>query len=421
MRHRTTSSAEAAVATLASGYRARGDCTTPFYWEPYSSYSIVGSFIPGTEVITFDDIVTPQFEKRRDHGEIIMNPMTKVVTKTEREVVLYDELFSTWKTLTCTGYTTTAYASGLHTYGTVSPLLMMPSETYPATPSISAEAIKDLAITAAWANANETDFESWVFLAEGEKSIKSVSAIVGRFIKLAIQLRKGKLLWALRKELTPKQLADRWMEGRYSIRPLVYDAYALYRALTKPRRKGGRQTYRGSGSGSDSNTLVQKTYTRPGGYEVWARYQTERSISARAGVLALLEDVSPFSQWGFDRTVEALWELTTLSFVADWFFNFGEFIASWTPKLGVRGLASWVTVVDTVTKSKVIDHVVDLYVPTSYTYERAVAISGGLCTTTTQTTNRVPSPNRPLTPTMNIRLNAAKLLDLVIIAKKLWS
>jgi len=39
------------------------------------------------------------------------------------------------------------------------------------------------------------------------------------------------------------------------------------------------------------------------------------------------------------------WELIPFSFVVDWFVNFGDYIQALTPKLGIKGLSSWTTVI----------------------------------------------------------------------------
>lgn len=422
MRHREMSSAEPAINTLITAQTASGSCTDPWKWTDSPASYIAGSYVPNTFEKKYDDVVVSQFEKRRDHGEIFMNPMVSIVTTVNRNPVFYDEMYSTWKSLLCgtapNTYYLNTYNTGLHTQGLGSPTRFLPYDAYPSTPAIDSTVVKEIAVTAAWANANQADMLLLEPVAESKETVHSLIKLSKRIIRLAWQVKRSKWrqVW---KELAPKQLADRWMEGRYLIRPLVYDIAAVAKIInTRSRPKKLRQTYRGGNSASSTNEAISKCYTRPGGYELYCKYETNRTISARAGVLADVEEIEYISRFGLDLPFETLYELTPFSFVLDWFVNVGKVIGSWTPKLGVTGLASWVTVSDTVVKTKVIDHVVDLYVPNQWTHERWVRISGGRCSTTTTTITRLPSPNRPVLPHVNVRLDLAKLLDLVIMIKK---
>lgn len=421
MRHRTRSTVEPAVVTKAVGNSVVGNCTTPFGWVPNPSLDINSSFVPYSKTESFDDVVTLHFEERRDHGEIINNPMTKSVTQVTKTVVLYEEMYSLWRYITCgtPPVQITAYNTGSHIVGTHSPDVLLASEVYPGTPTLSTSAVSDVAVTAAWANAQNADLLAFATLAESQKTIHGLSSLVKRIIRFALLVRKGSFvkIW---KTFTASNLADSWMEGRYMIRPLVYDMWGLYKAVNNVlRRDSYRQTYRGSHSASASATEVKKTFTRPGGYEVWGKYTTTRTITARAGVLAHVQPIVGVTSFGLDQPFATIWELVPFSFVVDWFLNVGQVIASWEPSLGLTGLASWVTVTDAVGKTKAIDHTVDLYVPTFYTYQRWVNITGGACSTTTSVTTRVPSPCRPLLPHPKLRLDAAKLLDLVIMARRI--
>lgn len=422
MRSRSRSETGPTVITKAEGYSASGSCANPFLWTRNTALDINGSYVESSKVETFDDVVVVGFERRRDHGEIFMNPMNRVITEIRREPVLYDEMYSTWRTLTCGTspnlYYPTAYYTGSHIYGTGSPTTFLPYESYPTTPTLDPVTVRELATTAAYANANESELLILEPIAESKETIHSLLKMAGRIIRLIAKVRKSawKAVW---KEFTPKQLSDRWMEGRYMIRPLIYDIAALMRVIenhSKPKRQ--RQTYRGSNSSSASNESVIKTFTRSGGYEIYSKYRTERTVSARAGVLCQVEEVEYISKLGLDQPVSTLWELVPCSFVVDWFCNLGKVIGSWEPKLGITGLASWVTVSDAVVKTKVIDHVNDLYVRVPSTYERYVNISGGKCTTTTTTITRLPNPNKPITPHIKVRLDLAKLLDLVIMIRQ---
>jgi hypothetical protein len=63
-----------------------------------------------------------------------------------------------------------------------------------------------------------------------------------------------------------------------------------------------------------------------------------------AGVLyGFTAEQSAQSYWGMNmaQLPSALWELTPLSFVSDWFLNIGQYIAAISPVPGASQLAGW--------------------------------------------------------------------------------
>jgi len=404
------------VNTLVEVWVPYGSCSNPTGWQLAPQYNITGSFVDITSEEEFGDVLVPNFEKRRDHGETFCNPMYRTFTQTVKTPIYQTDTNEGWVTLDCGGTLTEVLRNtSSRAIGTRSPDELVGS--YPATPSLDENVIRDIAVTAAWANVSEADVNAYATLAESGKTVQSFLSITGRIIRLALQLSRGNLR-AVWKTFTPKQLESHWMEGRYAIRPLLYDikgVTAAIKAVDRPER----YTYRGSDSATATNSQVLSSMSVAGRYRVYGRFDTSRMITARAGVLAALEEISTINRWGLDQPLEALWELVPASFIWDWFLNVGKVLASWTPNLGIRTLASWVTVENTVSMTKCIDHVEDLFVWQSYTSERSLEFSGGNCSTQTSVRTRLCHPARPLMPHMSVRLDAAKLLDLVILAKKL--
>lgn len=138
-------------------------------------------------------------------------------------------------------------------------------------------------------------------------------------------------------------------------------------------------------------------------------------------MLTAIEEISNISRWGLDQPVEALWEIVPYSFICDWFFNVGKTIASWTPNIGFKQLASWVTVSNTVSQSRKVARAEFTYPVLSDTVSKYISITGGNCTSITTAKYRLPNPMLSIVPRFTPRLDAAKLLDLVIIGKKLLS
>lgn len=409
------------INTKAVGYRSDGSCASPEIWNLYPAYDLVGSYRDHSSTETFLDVVTPNFEKRRDHGEVINNPMVKTLSQSTKTSISMDNEIAYWKYLTCSGTAIKVLRTdGSRQIGTLSPDSIFLAGTYPPTPSVDETVVREIAVTAAWANVSSADINAYATMAESGETIQSFKSIAGRIIKTVNQLRKGNLK-AVWKQFTPKQLADRWMEGRYAVRPLVYDIHGVVAALQPLVRRSERHVFRGGNSATETSSVVTTTYYPTSWYRVWGNFSTSRTITARSGVLTAILETSQVSKWGLDQPLEALWELVPYSFICDWFFNVGKVLASWTPNTGLKSLASWVTVDNTVLNMKSINRVDDVYVWTPSTWSRHIAIAGGACTTTATVRSRVINPCRSLVPHLTVRLDAAKLLDLVIIGKKLLS
>jgi hypothetical protein len=151
-------------------------------------------------------------------------------------------------------------------------------------------------------------------------------------------------------EIRPKELAQRYMELRYAIRPLIYDVNGIIAVLEKDTRLYDRFTGRGSASATASTGDLIEGHS----IEWNATADTERSatyyVSARAGVLYHV-NVNQLRLLGVDQLLETAWELIPFSFIVDWFVGVGQAIAAATPTIGATQLASWVTVKETFVSS----------------------------------------------------------------------
>lgn len=422
MRTRTTSKTDPAIPTHLDGFGVTGTCTNPITvtW-PNSAYSENSSYVPYEMTKVMHDVVTPDFYRQSADGVIINNPFDYVLTEWYRDKVSWYTSMFDCITTTCSGKPTTVINSGARRVGTRSPVTIFgASPAFLPAPSLDVDRVKNLAITDAFSKVGDQTAQSLVILAEGEKTIKSFVDIFTRLIRIGRALRKWDVGY-LRKQLSAKELSNRWMEGRYAIRPVVYDMCDVVKALKKrgvarPLRQTSRGGFNDQSTVDQSGVLVYTGFATS--YK--ALKVTQRIISARSGVLTAINKISEATIWGLDRPFEAMWELVPFSFVVDWFFNVGKTIAAWTPKWGLSSLASWVTVHDIVSQSIFTDTVSSTYVAPHTAYENICNVTGGFITKVVKTVNRYPNPNQPILPTYNVRLDAAKLIDLAIWGKRLF-
>lgn len=372
-----------------------------------------------TQLMT--DVITPDYHFRSSKGDIINNPLESTITLSKCDVCEWSYEFIQEK-LGCTPQRWYPYLkqTSIGTRG----FDHLPIPDLPYTPdSLSTEIAQ--AVTQAYANIDTSEIYALATLAEAGKTAKSLYDMTRRLFRIIKALKKLQLK-ALRKELNFREIRDRYMEIRYSVRPLMYDAIGLQKALTK-KLNHLRMTFRGSRVKHSTNADV---YSFDFNFQPWAtrsilvtRSQKVESV-VRAGVLTDVEDTSLISPFGIDKLVESAWELIPFSFIVDWFVNAGEVIGSWTPNFGIRELASWYTVKTTVTNTSFISGDNWSFDNDGTTRGRLInstSLLGYGRSSTIETKTRTPNPERSILPSFNIRLNEWKLLDLAIITRKLWS
>lgn len=421
MRTRLTSGSEPSIPTHNSVWGGYGTCTHPLTFDMPMSGGVDSSYVPFEWSKVMHDTVTPDYFRRSAAGEIINNPFDSTYVETRRQGLTWYTSQFTYYQNTCSGVPTKCISGGMRRIGTAAPVPYLGNPvTFAPTPTLDVETFKNLAIADAYSRIGEQEAQALVILAEGEKTIKSFIDIAIRLIRIGRALRKWDARY-LKRQLTPKELEDRWMEGRYAIRPVVYDMCDVIKCLKKALKdKPMRITYRGGRHDSATNDLPDVvTYSVPGQYAVHCVKSTQRIVSVRSGVLTAVDAISDAMIWGLDRPFEAMWELVPFSFVVDWFFNVGTTIAAWTPKYGSKALASWTTVNETVSQGVYLSYLQDLFTQTMR-YESVLNVTGGFVVTTTKTATRIPNPNLPILPTFNVKLDAAKLLDLAIWGKRFF-
>lgn len=168
-----------------------------------------------------------------------------------------------------------------------------------------------------------------VDFAEGGSTIKMISnlrKLRKEFIKTVVSTKKSKRY----KGLTSGQqrldyLTSKWLEVRYGWMPLIYSTYDALDTLGR-RFQGGLFPV-GGRSGvtiEDTTTSGDGTYQSPTvKRKRILRYRTEMNLQFRLPVGNQLYD------WTSLNPVGIAWELTPLSFVADWFVNIGDLLSLW--------------------------------------------------------------------------------------------
>lgn len=265
------------------------------------------------------DVVTPGFHSLQKCGKFLpLNPVT-IVTENVSKVAGEGQITGRWKS---TGDLYQIYGGAYCPDPVWSLPLPDPSQN-----------LINAAVTAARANAAESEWDVLTFLAEIRETTQTLAGLArvfnARTVDMAYEARRqGRRLkrnpWEMFREL--------WLWGRFGVRPIAYDIVSIANALSNQLVAG--DLVRGRGKQVDSASDVS-TWSVDGGntdtFYVekldWTR--TYRGVS----YIELRSDSE--AKFGTD-IVTTLWEVTPYSFVVDYFVNIGMWVQTLGPMLQGR-------------------------------------------------------------------------------------
>lgn len=206
----------------------------------------------------------------------------------------------------------------------------------------------DVAVNAALSDIAKTDLMLLVSLGE----LRETLALIRKYSRL-LTTRLAPLrdfVYNLRKgRYSAKEIAvmasSQWLEYRYGIMPLVYEIEGVVKALGS-KVAVGRLTARGKTSWEDSETSTINIVGTSGYYPSMSFVTTTR-ITAKysAGFLyePLLQGTAATLGLHLSHVPEAMFELTRLSFVANWFMDLSESIRALTASVRGDVKGGWLT------------------------------------------------------------------------------
>lgn len=369
------------------------------------------------------DVVTPRFRRRRNRGEIVNNPMWKVTYQRAEKPTIVS---GTGGGNPCSSWKLGWIPSVGVVFDTSNPAKAVDDLCAP----YSSES--EIAQTKAWANISVSEMQAWASLGEFPETVKMIADILKTVYRAFFAVKRGDV-GNLRKELKaikdmPKHAADLWLMWRYGVRPLIGEVQALLKILSMKPVTGKRSTFRGKYLVDGSNTLTE-TFSHAswsGGGAGWDfKTTTVESRVFRAGVMVQIEqDInSAAAILGLDDPIVGAYELIPCSFILDWFINVGDTIAAITGNPSLSPVCSWVS--EQITNSTTCKNWGHSNFPDytdcqQYTYaHNSLLIEPGFVNTFVTVTRRVPLAKRYNLPHLNLKLDAAKLLDLALIARQI--
>jgi hypothetical protein len=395
-----------------------------YVWPGVGTQTIPYTFNASQSYKDMQDTVIPNFHERMNNGEIFINPMKRQdvfyrnqLAEFFREAQIKEHpTFDFWQTGTVNPMQYRAdenVAKDMDSY--IWPELFTPYESS-----------RDQAISAAWANVDESEIQGLASLGEMPETLRWIASLFQRALHLA-RLFKGKMVKAaLRRKLrnTTKAdvadaISDIWLEFRYAFRPLVFEMSQALTALEAALTRGSRRTARGFKEKRDSWSNVVEVDNPLNDIGYTATRKTDVHYTARAGVLYdISSDIADLNSiWGIDQPLESIYELTPWSFVLDWFFNVGDIISSWNVGAGLSTLGSWVT--ESIIKTETVK-ITGLHWRSEDIWTRFNTITEttpGVYNMRGYYQQRVPNPSRSLLPRFNLNLDLSKIIDLAALGR----
>lgn len=273
-------------------------------------------------------------------------------------------------------------------------------------PSINTDAkFEALATINAFAKMNASAFDGGVFLGELAETIHMLRHPIAGIVK---HLQKRR--WRNPVNVA-KAGSDAWMEFRYGIRPMVSDVSNIANLFNKKVNGTNRFIHASRVSVPSSMTWVGDTDvgvgkllyhlhhrgTRKTTYHVGLSYKKKINISSVAHQYGV----------GVQDMPNVLWELTPMSFVADWFINVGDWLRAITPNPAVSYLGGFI--------SRKTDEIITSHV-TNVSYGSYTGLPSGMATCHVQQLSRTLCTGIPALPVRKIStLGLARSIDSVIL------
>jgi len=375
----------AIVATPSRGETVWLNCSGPSSWTAYPIIDIPVAALNGRDENMFDWVI-PRFHKRVREGEVFFNNMAREVVTIETKGA------GTWSQrqtvgTDCSG--TIRNNEFRHTNpNTVMFIPTINTPYYPVWPvensalsDRSVEDLKTLVSTEVLSKRGRSDSDIWEMIAEMDKTLHLLRGPVLQLNDLSSRLHKS-IATNTKSRALVKEISADYLLYRYGISPLIKDILSIMKTFERTWGKQ-RKSFRAKDSDS-SKSFTSGSFAYGAALSSWSLETTE-TIQIR-GVSLEEVDLSILSNMGFSSKglITLPWELTGYSFVADWFYNFGDLLGAMVPAYGYKNLGSCLSIERTR---------VNLYSVTTSQYSGAgnwhyTGSFGGTCAIVRQTSTR---------------------------------
>lgn len=386
----------------------------------YGTFNYATTYGSVGKTVDMTDVSTPSFKRLSKMGHLIFNPMVK---ETIEDAAVPGRYYAGSHWLPGDPPRYDGYISGLfypdrRNYG---PSGGVGYITVPDGED-QIDSLVDEAVNGAYARIDSSQVDALVTFGELRETLQLLKWVVSTMANLrSLTFQFIKKLERSEKSFDRAlsgALSDHWLRIRYGFRPLIAEIRGWLDAFdSRLNAHPPRQTFRFAPQISEIenfDTITGNYGYIPEVFEVWG----QRSIfkaTASAGVICEARLGATPDTLGLYKVPQAIWDLTTLSFVVDWIWNVSDTIAAWVPDAYWRPLGAWVTITRT-------------YEQEAWVYDYSnpagawdmVLISGCKKSRTRIVQERVINPSRSILPSLRLRMDWAKYIDLVALGRSRW-
>jgi hypothetical protein len=379
--------------------------------------SVEQEYLSEQSYVAMLDVVTPNWRKLQAQGVLVNNPMYSTVqTRTITPLL--------WRT---SGYDGDGFVETDFGFVPNASAPISLDEVDVDNRLGQYEAMRSIAAGKAFAGFDLSDADLMVALGELPETVKWMTSILQRMVSIFRAFAAKKLLLKAGKffhsgKTFVDAVSEIWLELRYAVRPLIFDFHAAVKALEHTKTKIDRFTSRGFYK-TESTEAIDLSWVSLWG-DQWKTKPTRvqrTSSDIRAGILGKIDsDIDSLNAvWGLNKPMELIWELTPFSFIIDWFFTTGDIISSWTPAAGLTPQISWIMETHKIDTTDTYSGL-EIVNPRAWNANLLGTTQSGSVKATEVYKRRIPTLSRPILPRFNLRLDVAKITDLVTIGRNLY-